>query len=1145
MAVFKCKHCGEALDLATAVDGVCKCAVCNMYQTVSLKVESSPNLEAFYGNASHFRRRNEFDLAISVYQQILAIDDSDAEAYFNVALCRYGIEYVKDPRTEATLPTVNRTQLQAFSDDDDFQMALSYATDAQKEIFTKQAQIIDEILRGYWQISNNEEPFDVFICYKESDNQGGRTEDSAIAQSLYRELTRDSLKVFYARETLKGKLGSEYEPYIFAALNSARFMLVIGTKKEYFNAVWVKNEWSRYLALIAQGKKKTLIPVYRDIDAYSLPKEFKNLQAQNYAEVGATDNIVLAIENVIKQERPETVVVKETTTVVTPTYQAPVSNEDALIKRAYELLNEGNFSRVNDCVERILNMNFECGEAYFIKFLSEGGYRGIGDFEKRGKNYKNTPGYQQVIKYAEGDFKTRLIEIEKTISYNEGVSFLAENKYDSAQAIFNSLGDFKDSKNKIIECENARMQLTYDAAVVLMDNKAYDQAILIFNGIVDFKDSKKQIARCEIAKTQIVYDEAVSLMNSKHFDEAISVFNVIVDFKDSKSKINECENGKKQVVYDKAVSLMNNNQFDSAVATFNRIIDFKDAKDKINECENSKKQIVYNEAASLMNVKQFDEAISIFNKIIDFKDAKDKINECENGKKQVIYDEAIFLIEIKQFDEAISAFSKILEFKDAQEKIDECKQFIYDSAISLMANQRYSEAIPIFNKLADFKDSKKKITECNVGTNQVCYDKAIHFMQKKQYAKAISTFHKIIDFMDAKEQISHCKRLYKKKNVVLTAVLALFFLVGYISLFFYITTDSFIFSARDTDDGIVIGDMNLISNVTINKNIVDGTLTIPSEIDGKKVVGIGDGAFENCTAFTSVTIPDSVTWIGNYAFSNCTSLTSITIPNSVTSIGYRAFCGCTPLTIYCETESEPSGWCSDWNDSKCPVVWNCKNNEVAADGCIYAVIDGIRYRLKNNIATVVRQSRVIEEAIIPSSVTYKGNTYSVTSIGSSAFYNCTSLTSVTIGGGVTSIGSSAFYDCDSLTSVTIGGGVTSIGNSAFEYCTSLASVTIPNSVTSIGNYAFDGCTSLTSVTIPSSVTSIGSHAFYNCTSLTSITIPSSVTSIGYHALSIGKNAFSGCTSLTIYCEAESKPSGWDSNWHSSVGTVVWGAEMPE
>ena len=130
----------------------------------------------------------------------------------------------------------------------------------------------------------------------------------------------------------------------------------------------------------------------------------------------------------------------------------------------------------------------------------------------------------------------------------------------------------------------------------------------------------------------------------------------------------------------------------------------------------------------------------------------------------------------------------------------------------------------------------------------------------------------------------------------------------------------------------------------------------------------------------------------------------------------------------------------------------------------------------------------------------------VTSIDSSAFYNCYSIASITIPGSVTSIGNYAFNNCYSIASITIPGSVTSIGTYAFQNCYSIASITIPDGVTSIGRYAFYHCYSIASITIPGSVTSIGNYAFQNCYSIASITIPGSVTSIGSYA-------FSNCYSL--------------------------------
>ncbi len=356
------------------------------------------------------------------------------------------------------------------------------------------------------------------------------------------------------------------------------------------------------------------------------------------------------------------------------------------------------------------------------------------------------------------------------------------------------------------------------------------------------------------------------------------------------------------------------------------------------------------------------------------------------------------------------------------------------------------------------------------------------------------------------------------------------------------------------------------------------SITIPNS-----VTSIGDGAFSLCTSLTSIEIPNSVTSIGDYAFYYCTSIISIEIPNSVTSIGEGAFAGCYSLTIYCEAESTPSGWNSSWSYSN-SIVW----------GYNYVKVDGVVYGIKDGVATVIRQPINITTANIPSIVTYKGITYNVTSIGNSAFDGCTSLASIEIPNSVTSIGSEAFRDCTSLTSIEIPDSVTSIGYFAFYNCISLTSInvdedntvyssldgnlynknkttliqyaigkqatsfTIPNSVTSIGNGAFQYCKSLTSIEIPNSVTSIGDRAFSDCNSLTSIEIPNTVTSIGNYAFrncisltsieipntvtSIGDYAFRDCTSLTIYCEATSKPNGWDSNWNYSSGPVYWYSE---
>ena len=272
-----------------------------------------------------------------------------------------------------------------------------------------------------------------------------------------------------------------------------------------------------------------------------------------------------------------------------------------------------------------------------------------------------------------------------------------------------------------------------------------------------------------------------------------------------------------------------------------------------------------------------------------------------------------------------------------------------------------------------------------------------------------------------------------------------------------------------SEDGVLY---NKQKTVLLYGGACKGTFKIPNS-----VTSIGDSAFDNCDALTSVTIPNSVTSIGYHAFSGCTSLTSVTIPDSVTSIGYGAFY---------------------WSGAAVSVVSENKN---------YCSEDGVLY---NKQKTVLLYGGACKGTFkIPNSVT---------SIGDSAFDNCDALTSVTIPNSVTSIGYHAFSGCTSLTSVTIPDSVTSIGEYAFYNCTSLTSVMIPDSVTSIGDSVFQDCNSLTNVTILGSVTAIADSMFWCCTSLTSVTIPKSMTSIG-------RNAFFWCDSLTdVYYTGTA--SGW-------------------
>ena len=296
-----------------------------------------------------------------------------------------------------------------------------------------------------------------------------------------------------------------------------------------------------------------------------------------------------------------------------------------------------------------------------------------------------------------------------------------------------------------------------------------------------------------------------------------------------------------------------------------------------------------------------------------------------------------------------------------------------------------------------------------------------------------------------------------------------------------------------------------------------GAITIPESVtyNGKSypVTSIGRTAFYACRILTSVTIPNSVTTIGDWAFDNCIGLTSVTIPNSVASIGVSAFRACSGLTSVTIPGSVTSisnyafSGCSGLTSVTIPGSVTSIGKGVFS-GCselsnIFVELNNTTYDSRNDC------NAIIETALNTLVAGCKNTTIpkSVTSIGHSAFSDCSGLTSITIPNSVTSIGESAFYGCSGLTSVTIPNSVTSICHNTFYNCTGLTSVMIPNSVTNIDSFAFGYCTSLTNITIPNSVSYIGGGAFSVCNGLTSLIIPNSVTDIGWYA-------FQGCSNLT-------------------------------
>jgi hypothetical protein len=411
MAVLKCKMCGGDLQATDNTYGTC--TYCGSKMT--LPKASDEKLVNLFNRANHFRRLNEFDKALSAYEGILNEDSANAEAHWCVVLCRYGIEYVEDPKSLERIPTCHRVQFESILSAPDYLAALEHAPDAYtRTLYEEEAKKISEIQKGILAISNQEEPYDIFICYKETDSAGSRTKESAIAQEIYYALTKENYKVFFSRITLEKKLGQQYEPYIFNALNSAKVMLVVGTQKEHFEAVWVRNEWSRFLAILKNDRSRLLIPCYRDMDAYDLPDELSMLQSQDMSKIGFIQDLTHGIEKIIrkpKQSETKTVSVADNSTTSTNI----VPGVEPLLKRVFMFLEDGDFKQANEYCERVLDLDPENARAYIGKLCVELKAKTEEYLSNSKSPLDDMPNYIKALRFADSNYHAVLIEYNKII----------------------------------------------------------------------------------------------------------------------------------------------------------------------------------------------------------------------------------------------------------------------------------------------------------------------------------------------------------------------------------------------------------------------------------------------------------------------------------------------------------------------------------------------------------------------------------------------------------------------------------------------------------------------------------------------------------------------------------------------------------
>ena len=301
---LKCKICGGDMTVDRTT-GITVCDYCGTKQNLPQFTDESSEL--LYNRGNSYLMHNEFDKAENIFNQLLSINPQDAEIYWDLVMCKYGVNFVKDSKSGKYIPTCNRTHYLPIFQDENYQKAIKFSSGDKKEYYRSNAKIIDRIQRGIISVSKKEKPFDIFISYKETNSDGSRTKDSIEAQKLYEKLTEQGYKVFFSRITLEDKAGTQYEPYIYAALSSSKVMLTVCSSRDNIESAWVKNEWSRFLTLRQKDSGKTLIPLYFDMPKSDLPDEFAILSSQNIEQADFEQELFRGIKKLI----PTPIVLKE------------------------------------------------------------------------------------------------------------------------------------------------------------------------------------------------------------------------------------------------------------------------------------------------------------------------------------------------------------------------------------------------------------------------------------------------------------------------------------------------------------------------------------------------------------------------------------------------------------------------------------------------------------------------------------------------------------------------------------------------------------------------------------------------------------------------------------------------------------------
>ncbi|MBE6555434.1 MAG: hypothetical protein E7663_04285 [Ruminococcaceae bacterium] len=1148
--VFECAACGAPLDMAAASGGLCRCRYCAYTNILAKEDQTDEVLHHLYNGDSELTN-SAFERAYTAYQKAAELDPEESKAFFGMALAANQIKYVKDVVNQRWQAICYNLGTKKFSEDKNYQKALSFATEEQAKEYEARAAEIDYIRTQFYNLAKEGVKYDTFICVKVSEEGGGYTQDSMLAMKLYDSISASGAKPFYSEKDIGDRVGEDYEALILYALCTAKSFLLVCSNEDYLRTPWVQNEYSRYFAMLNDKEKaKNSIMIAFDGNVVErIPGIPGKIQGVNMKSFDASQKINEFVKRFINPEEKKTAATVKycvkcgAENLATAKFCSTCAGDkfaataEELVKKVAENAPRAQRKRPEPNLD-----DFDIDQRGTIKeYRGEGGDVVIPDgakstswaFKKSSAKKKiksiNFPDTLTTISTDEFAGCTELTEIYLP----DSIEFLGQRAFAG--------------------CTNLSKVSVHDGVVDIHADAFLDTAY--FNDRHNWRDGCLYIGNClcragdKLGLSYIVPDgttsicaeafatytdlrrisicEGVEFIGGYAFNGCAKLTSVELpeSLKTIESSAFKGCSSLTEITIPSAVTKIGSNAF--AGCTSLKRVTISNGFD-INA--------IFGDEVSHIKFDYFDGAAALPPELEEGVTNPDDY-QIVNGvlKGYTGKDECIVLpAGITRIGDNVFAENKTLKkvvVPDGVKRIGAnafgfCSELL-ELKLPDSINYIDEEAFLCCMKLKELNITDN-VTYIGQGAFKTC--RALCHLHipagLEEIPEGLFMYCNNLEEITIPETVtkigssafSECKKVKEISiHAGITEIGSSAFLQctslqairvdprnpNYAEcdgVLFNKQMDSLIaYPAGKIDTGYAVpqGVVEIRGNAfSYAQNLVDVSLS-------STVKKLCWGAFSSANAIEAFIVPINVTEIENYCFSGCNNLKKIIVPSSLRFD--KSIFGSNPERVQVvRADVEGSGGAPAVARAAAPVSSSAPSYNRAD----FTIEGGIlkRYRGKGG------------DVVIPEGVT---------EVDSYVFNGNTAVTSVVFPGTLKRIGNYAFDGCTSLKTVTFPEGITHIGDKSFYHCTSLQALPFPSTLVSIGTLCFAECTSLTTVRFPYGLAVIERHAFARCSNLREAYIPSSVRTID-------EEVFDQCGKATVYCRAKKPffgvPAGWHKHW---------------